>query len=337
MQHQGSAVKLVLVLLALADVSDALTHHADGSALKHPSAPTALPSAKQALPSAKHPSLRPQAARQREAPASEPLWELGGISQLLVVTTILVLVSLLIAVAAWWSTCGRGTGPYVVEEPLESQGLCRWQIAAAWLSLLSTACPFDPYAGLLPPFVPAAGLVADTGIHACVLLRILLVFVDGQHTTALRSYMNGVSRWSLWFDARANSGPLQAATLWVALSFALLLFALTALGGVQLGSVARLRNEWHVLLSYLILIPGLLLRTGGVEPRSAVPRLALVLNGMSSVWALVGGPPAASLSFAACLLLTEAWTAHRPRAAEGALACTYNLTSIDFEEHLATE
>jgi hypothetical protein len=184
--------------------------------------------------------------------------------------------------------------------------------------------------------VPAVGLVADTGIHACVLLRVLLVFVDGQHTTALRSYMKGVSRWSLWFDARANSGALQAATLWVSLSFALLLFALTAVGGVQLGSADRLRNEWHVLLSYLVLIPGLMLRCAR-EPRAAVPRLALILNGLASVWALVGGSAAASLSFAAALLLMEAWTAHRPAYTETNLACAFEVASHDFEEHLATE
>merc|ERR1719161_3390759 len=159
----------------------------------------------------------------------------------------------------------------------------------------------------LPPLcsgmVSTAGLLADSAVATTLLLRTLLCFVDGEHALALRAHLGGVNKWSLWFDVRANSGALQAAVVWGALSFALLLFALVSVSGAPLTKTGSLRTQWHGLLSYLMLLPGVLLRAPAdmPEPRAAVPRLALLLNAAAGVGVLLGAPAGVCLLFAGLL------------------------------------
>merc|ERR1719240_710965 len=209
----------------------------------------------------------------------------------------MLLLTVLIALLVWWSTSGRDTAPYVVVEPAGARELCASQMALAALSVLATS--------LLAADVPApwfgvastVGLLADSALATVLLLRTLLCFVDGEHALALRAHLGGVNRWSLWFDVRANAGALQVAVVWVALSFALLLFALVSVSGVPLATSDSLRTQWHGLLSYLMLLPGVLLRSPAdmPEPRAAVPRLALVLNAAAGIGVLLGAPSAVRL------------------------------------------
>jgi len=182
-------------------------------------------------------------------------------------------------------------------------------------------------------------------VATTLLLRTLLCFVDGEHALALRAHLGGVNRWSLWFDVRANSGTLQAAVVWVALSFALLLFALVSVSGVPLATTGSLRTQWHGLLSYLMLLPGVLLRAsaGMPEPRAAVPRLALLLNAAAGAGFIFGAPPAVCLLFAGVLAFGEAATAGRVQsqyatdADVGALIEAGALDNLAFEDFLHAE
>merc|ERR1719321_2439459 len=225
----------------------------------------------------------------------------------------MVLLTLLIALFVWWSTSGRDTAPYVVVGPVGAIKLCRGQMALASISIAATFLLFAE----LPPswsgMASTLGLLADSAVATTVLLRTLLCFVDGEHTLALRAHLGGVNRWSLWFDVRANSGTLQAAVVWVALSFALLLFALVSVSGVPLATTGSLRTQWHGLLSYLMLLPGVLLRAPAdmPEPRAAVPRIALVLNAAAGAAVLLGAPSGVCLLFAGLLAFGEAATAGR--------------------------
>merc|ERR1719409_1692894 len=201
----------------------------------------------------------------------------------------------------------------------------------------------------LPPLwsgiVSTAGLLADSAVATTLLLRTLLCFVDGEHALALRAHLSGVNRWSLWFDVRANAGTLQAAVVWVALSFALLLFALVSVSGAPLATTGSLRTQWHGLLSYLVLLPGVLLRTPAdmPEPRAAVPRVALVLNAAAGVGVLLGAPSVVCLLFASFLGFGEAATAARSpnRVATdehvGALLEAGALDNVAFEDFLHAE
>merc|ERR1719409_826024 len=99
----------------------------------------------------------------------------------------------------------------------------------------------------LPPLwsgiVSTAGLLADSGVATTLLLRTLLCFVDGEHSLALRAHLAGLNRSTWWFDVRSNSGTLQAAVVWVALSFALLLFAGVLMFGEAL-TAGRVQSQY---------------------------------------------------------------------------------------------
>merc|ERR1719217_162682 len=174
----------------------------------------------------------------------------------------------------------------------------------------------------------------------------MLCFVDGEHTRALRdSHLGAVNRSTLWFQVRSNSGTLQAAFVWVALSFALLLFALVSVSGVPRATNGSLRIQWHGLLSYLMLLPGVLLRASAdmPEPRAAVPRLALMLNAAAGAGFMFGAPPAVCLLFAGVLAFGEAATAGRVQsqyatdADVGALIEAGALDNLAFEDFLHAE
>merc|ERR1719463_358872 len=215
-------------------------------------------------------------------------------------------------------------------------------LSIAATSLLATVDLPLLWSGMLS----TAGLLADSAVATTLLLRTLLCFVDGEHALALRAHLGGVNRWSLWFDVRANSGAFQAAVVWVALSFALLLFALVSVSGALLATTGSLRTQWHGLLSYLMLLPGVLLRAPAdmPEPRAAVPRIALVLNAAAGVGVLLGAPPAVCLLFAGVLTFGEAATAgreHSEYATDANLASALveagALDSVAFEDFLHAE
>jgi hypothetical protein len=359
MQHHGSAGKLCLVLLAvLADVSDALTHdtvftYTSTEKRVHQGATLAARTKREATLSPDDAGHRGRAMasaskahateRSREKPL--PAWAVAELDSLVAVFMALLLITVLIAVTVWWSTSGRDTAPYVVVEPVGAVELCRWQMSLAALSIVSTSL----LATELPPpwsgLAATVGLLADSAVAATLLLRTLLCFVDGEHAVALRAHLGGVNRWSLWFDVRANAGTLQAAVVWVALSFALLLFALVSVSGAPLATTGSLRTQWHGLLSYLVLLPGVLLRTPAdmPEPRAAVPRVALVLNAAAGVGVLLGAPSVVCLLFASFLGFGEAATAARSpnRVATdehvGALIEAGALDNVAFENFLHAE
>jgi len=142
----------------------------------------------------------------------------------------------------------------------------------------------------------------------------------------------------------SQQSTLQAAVVWVALSFALLLFALVSVSGVPLATTGSLRTQWHGLLSYLLLLPGVLLRAEDMpEPRAAVPRVALVLNAAAGVGVLLGAPSVVCLLFASFLGFGEAATAARSpnRVATdehvGALIEAGALDNVAFENFLHAE
>merc|ERR1719321_2350613 len=258
----------------------------------------------------------------------------------------MLLLTILIALMVWWSTTGRDTAPYAVVEPVGAVKLCRGQMMFAFLSITATALVAADLEPLWSGVASTAGLLADSGVATTLLLRTLLCFVDGEHALALRAHLGGVNRWSLWFDVRANSGTLQAAVVWVAISFALLLFALVSVSGVPLATTGSLRTQWHGLLSYLMLLPGVLLRGPAdmPEPRAAVPRLALVLNAAAGVGVLLGAPSVVCLLFAGLLAFGEAATAGRgvpsQRATDadvGALIEAGALDNVAFEAFLHAE
>jgi len=171
-------------------------------------------------------------------------------------------------------------------------------------------------------WVPMLGLLADSVAHTALLLRILSSFVDAQHASALLGYGRGVTRWSVWFDAKANLDALAAAATWCCLCFALLLFALVSLGGVGLvASADAVRIQWHVVLSYLVLVLRALLGHGTEAPRSDPPLLALALNAAAGAGELSGlAHGLTALAFAAAVLLLEACTARAFADARSAAA-----------------
>jgi len=221
----------------------------------------------------------------------------------------------LIGLGVWWSTpCGRGGKRSLeVEEPLGAAQLCQCMALGSAVSLLATV----GQAAVPSVWVPVLGLLADSVAHTALLLRILSSFVDAQHASALLGYGRGVTRWSVWFDAKANADALAAAATWCCLCFALLLFALVSLGGLGLVSSAdAVRIQWHVVLSYLVLVLRALVGNGAEAPRSDPPLLALALNaaaGAGELTAGAGAGPLLALAFAAAVLLLEACTA-RPFA-----------------------
>merc|ERR1719379_2159640 len=272
-----------------------------------------------------------------------PAWAVSELDSLVEVFVVMLLLTILIAVMVWWSSTGRDTSPYVVVEPVGAVELCRWQMVLAFLSIAATsllaATELPPlWAGMLS----TAGLLADSAVATTLLLRTLLCFVDGEHALALRAHLTGVNRWSLWFDVRANSGTLQAAIVWVAISFALLLFALVSVSGVPLATTGSLRTQWHGLLSYLMLLPGVLLRAPAdmPEPRAAVPRLALLLNAAAGVGVLLGAPAGVCLLFTGALAFGEAATVGRApsrvatEADIGALVEAGALDNVAFDDFL---
>merc|ERR1719321_1265758 len=257
----------------------------------------------------------------------------------------MLLLTILIALMVWWSTTGRDTAPYAVVEPVGAVKLCRGQMMFAFLSITATALVAADLEPVCSGLVSTLGLLADSTVATTLLLRTLLCFVDAEHAVALRAHLGGVNRWSLWFDVRANAGTLQAAVVWVALSFALLLFALVSVSGAPLATTGSLRTQWHGLLSYLVLLPGVLLRTPAdmPEPRAAVPRVALVLNAAAGVGVLLGAPSDVCLLFAGVLAFGEAATAGRVQsqyatdADVGALLEAGALDNVAFEDFLHAE
>jgi hypothetical protein len=351
MQHQGSAGKLCLVLLAvLAGMSDALTHdtvHTLPSTTKKQVDRETLLAARTKRGATTSPR---QLDLARSTPASQqarplPAWAVAELDSLGTVALVMLLLTILIALMVWWSTTGRDSAPYVVVEPGGTQALCRGQMALAASSILATALLAAdvpaPWAGM----ASTLGLLADSAVATVLLLRTLLCFVDGEHALALRAHLGGVNRWSLWFDVRANAGALQVAVVWVALSFALLLFALVSVSGVPLATSDSLRTQWHGLLSYLMLLPGVLLRAPAdmPEPRAAVPRLALLLNAAAGVGVLLGAPAGVCLLFTGALAFGEAATVGRApsrvatEADIGALVEAGALDNVAFEDFLHAE
>jgi hypothetical protein len=351
MQHQGSAGKLCLVLLAVLahGVSDALRHdkvlHSFSSATQvDRETPLAAQTKREAPPGSRTP---PKGAAEQPLPA----WAVAEPDSLVAAFFVMLLLTILIAVMVWWSSRGRDTSPYVVVEPVGAVGLCRAQKGLAILSVLATA---SLAAAALPPLgagiLSTVGLVADSGVAATLLLRLLLCFVDGEHNLALRAHFGGVNRSTklstFWFDVRSNSGTVQAAVVLVAFFFALLLFALVSVSGLPIATTgSSFRTQWHGLLSYLLLLPGALLRAPAdmPEPRAAVPQLALVLNAAASAGVQVGAPTAVCLLFAGMLMFGEAATAGRVQseyaacADVGAFIEASALDDLAFEDFLYAE
>lgn len=327
-QYHGQAGKLglMLVFAELMGVSMALRHperaHVpeSGRAPVHPDALHASPHLRAGRAARKRdapPATTPHVAKdsvlstpitRTSSTASGP-WQITEGYQLLVLTGVLTATSFVIGLAVWWSTpCGRG-GEHAAGEVQESAGtapLCRSEAWAAAASLLATVAQ-----GALPGcvWVPVCGLLADSVVHTSLLLRVVVGFVDAQHASALLGYGRGVLRWSVWFDAKANTDALQAASTWCCLCFALLLFALVSLGGAVVTSADSVRIQWHVLLSYLVLVLAILLRDSE-GPRAKPPLLALGLNALAGAGELHGAGMLA-LAFAAAVLLVEAETARR--------------------------
>lgn len=233
--------------------------------------------------------------------------------KLLWFTAVLTLMTFVAGLAVFWATpCGRGGKRSVqVEEPAGTSGLCRAQGVGCAVSLVATMAQSALAVSFAPGcfvWVPIIGLLGDSVAHAALFLRLLAGFVDAQHAGALLGYGRGVLQWSVWFDAKANSEALQAAATWCCLSFVLLLFALVSLGGAVVASAEAVRGQWHILLSYLVLVLGALLRGSHDAPRSQPPLLALLLNAIAGA-AEFKGAGVFALGFAAALLLAEAMTA----------------------------
>jgi len=264
-------------------------------------------------------------------------------AQLLWFTATLSAVIFLIGLGVWWSTpCGRGGAQrkLEVEEPLGAAQLCQCMALGCAASLAATF----GQAAVPSVWVPVLGLLADSVAHTALLLRILSSFVDAQHASALLGYGRGVTRWSVWFDAKANADALAAAATWCCLCFTMLIFALVSLGGLGLVSSAdAVRIQWHVVLSFLVLVLRALLGGpgGAAAPRSDPPWLALALNAAAGAGELSGGGLLA-LAFAAAVLLLEACTARafadaRPPAQPLDDEFPLPSRSEAFEQHLHRE
>jgi len=247
----------------------------------------------------------------------ESAWRVTEAAQMAQLLAGLVGVGILIALAIYWSSpCGRNSKPYVlVTESPTCVSMCKAQlwgsVCGFGATLILALQLVDITAHNDSIYVPAFGALADTVAHVALALRLLICYVDEQHAVALSAYARGVIRWSLWFDTKTNADSVQLAATWSMISFLLLVFALVSLSGMVVASVECVRHVWHVLLSYLVVLLGVLARSGGAASSPIVqpPLLALVLNALTGVVEMLSRRAAVPAAlFGALVLLIEAFT-----------------------------
>jgi hypothetical protein len=264
------------------------------------------------------------------------------------------IVSLVVGASALVFTARRREDCELAAEPA-GPSLCLLQGAAATLAILLVAATFKHP----EPWLRGLLLLADAVVHAALLIRGVLSFVEGKHTTAAQQFRKRLVVWSVWLDTRAHMSFVMAAVAWCSTSIAMVLFVMVSMGGHSVYPWAWWVN--HAVLGLTALAVSCCQRERSEAQSPIMLLLANVVAGFAHRGPISGAPAADAALLVIPLLqlldairgwycLKERLSSDEPgkagyhcggdsRLLDRQLLCTLtgNQDTSDFERHLLEE
>jgi hypothetical protein len=164
--------------------------------------------------------------------------------------------------------------------------LCVLQGVAATLALLLAVETYKHP----EPWLRGLLLLADAVVHAALLIRGVLSFVEGKHTVAAQQFRKRLVVWSVWLDTRAHMSFVTAAVGWCSTSIAMVLFVMVSMGGHSVYPWAWWVN--HAVLGLTALAVSCGQRESHEAQSPALFLLANVVAGLAHRGPISGAPAA---------------------------------------------